>query len=623
MIECVINGHKTYPSVNNGLKIVIENPAMRQKSSYTYDISFPLSIPANAKFFTHVNMINVSVKTREYEDCRLIVNNKVLFSGKGLVVSVSSAEVKLQIVEEVKSSLPEALSRIFIDSIPYKATDPKYFQAIFDYDREGSFDGDEHGLVEWYDAKPELQQKGFLGERGFYTFIRALKGSATGNSIEDFVNVVCLMRAGHVDEWPLYNLAVQPNFLYVLRHCLEHAGYQPDLSTLEVEPWTDLYVCSTVRSLYIGAGLPHWTIAKLVEETEKLFNVSFKFEGNKVTVKKIWDSEPSSIVVLDYEEEFERTYDEEGTEYEDTSNLAYQLADTHEPTDNISREVLNKFGVKEYASESLMRSAVSRMNAKEKTTSFFSCPEYPYIFYYHVAEEEGDASELRPVGVFRPLYRDFSSDNEKPLNITPVGTETDNMQIPLLTLIGKDDVGRFRYYYTDNASVRMAYPVANEFEVHEEWITVQDVVEDGSSMEDEEDEIPMELMFVGPMATKAEEVNVGYMYSAKIITAIINLGVPSDFLYKLGVKMASLALNSCRNLKCIGDFHVTRTQIDKSTGFNSHEETIFKFVSTVTPAIGSIFLIGNKRYIAKQLELQLREDGLSKEITGHFYALDS
>ena len=72
---------------------------------------------------------------------------------------------------------------------------------------------------------------------------------------------------------------------------------------------------------------------------------------------------------------------------------------------------------------------------------------------------------------------------------------------------------------------------------------------------------------------------------------------------------------------CMGDNHVTQLQIDQASAFNKNEELITKFLSDDVPPVSRVFVIANKRYIAKQLEIQVNEDGVAHEITGHFYEL--
>ena len=252
MIKCYINGNEVFPSLKNGLKMVIENPNMRDKSSYTYDITFPMDILENVKCFSGISRASVTVRNRTFEDCRLMANDKLLFQGKGIVSMVNNEEVKLQIVQEEKSNIPSVFSSRYIDLLEYPAVNSRFKQAVFDYGGD-TFAGDEHGLIDWTDVKTELQENRFLGEQGKYTFIMTLKGDATGEDIEDFVNVCCCNDEGYA--WPLYHLAVQPNLMYVLRQVLASAGYSADLSAIDCEPWNDRSVQhADVRRPYQRSG---------------------------------------------------------------------------------------------------------------------------------------------------------------------------------------------------------------------------------------------------------------------------------------------------------------------------------------------------------------------------------
>lgn len=616
MIECRINGTKIYPSLNSGLKIVIENPAMRDKSSYTYDILFPLDLPQNAWFFSHLGHLSVGVKNREYDDCRLILDNKVLFSGKGIVTAVTQSEVKMQIIQEISSSIPGVFSGVFIDKIDYPAVDSRFKQPKFD-DGSETFNGDSNRLMEFTNAKSDLTNKSFVGERFKYTFVTTVPGDVSVEGAEQLVNAYCLAIGSDEAFYAMYNLAVQPNLMYVLKQILASKGYTCDISSIDTEPWNDLYICSSVRTLKIAESLPHWTVEKFLQEIGKLFNISWRWDelNRSARAVKLWENSASECVKLEPIGEFEKNYDEEGQEYADTSNLTYALSDTHDGMDSVEREPVEHFGIKSYATEDLMQYTVSMMSEKEKKTSFFANKERPELFYWHESDEEGDEEGLRTVGLFRPLFRDLTADNSKELNIIPVAIEDD--KIPFFpTVWDRKGTGRRLY---GSARSNFPRPVVYPKDYVEDYISVQDVVEAGDSIEDIEDDTPIEIMFVSPLGM--QNITVPGLMPGQ--TIMVPAAVNNNHIYRHGLKAASLSLNECNSLKCIGELHVSQMQIDKSSGFNKNEESIIKFIKENIPPIGNIFLIRNKRYIAKQMEIQLNENGFSKEITGHFYALDS
>lgn len=623
MIECRINGSKTHPSLSAGLKIVIENPAMREKSSYTYDILFPLDVPQNVEFFSHLGHLSVGVKHREYDDCRLILDNKVLFAGKGIVTAVNQSEVKMQIIQEVVTGIPEVFSGVYIDKVYYPPIDSRFKQAQFDNGGD-TFDGDEHAMISFTSAYNDLNNNKFVGERFKYTFVTTVPGDASVDSAEHLMNAFCFQYRDNEAAYAMYNLAVQPNLMYVLKQILSSKGYSYDISCIDTEPWNDLYVCSSTRTLNIGEALPHWTIEKFLNEIGKLFNVSWNWdeENHSVSAVKIWENSASESVKLETVGEFEKNYDEDGQEYSDTSNLTYALSDTHDGLDTIEREALEHFGVKMYATETAMRNAVAQLNEKDKKTSFFSNSERPELYYWHESDEDGDTEGLQPVGLFRPLFRDLTADNKKDLNIIPVAIEDD--EIPFFPVV------RARYdgfYLMGSLPANIPRPVVYPTEYVEDYISVQDVIEGGDSIDDKEDETPIEIMFVNPLGVMNFNKEVSYQFIYLITNneynSIANTAGTNNYPYHYGLKPASLSLNECNSMKCIGEMHISQMQIDKATGFKKNEETILKFIRDSIPPINNIFLIRNKRYLAKQLEIQLTENGFSKEITGHFYELDS
>lgn len=623
MIKCYINGNEVFPSLKNGLKMVIENPNMRDKSSYTYDITFPMDILENVKCFSGISRASVTVRNRTFEDCRLMANDKLLFQGKGIVSMVNNEEVKLQIVQEEKSNIPSVFSSSYIDLLEYPAVNSRYKQAVFD-DGGSSFDGDGHGLIDWTDVKTELQENRFLGEQGKYTFIMTLKGDATGEDIEDFVNVCCCNDEGYA--WPLYHLAVQPNLMYVLRQVLASAGYSADLSAIDCEPWNDLYICSCNITLDIAEALPHWTCKKFLEEIEKLFNISFEWNTGYVRAVKLWEREASQTVEIETEDEFERNYDEEGQAYADTSNLTYNLGDTHDPKDTVSREAVQKYGVRRYPSMAALEAALQTMTEKEKKTSFFAISERPELYYFHESTEESDTDCLKPTGLFRPMFRDLDSDSTTDLNITPVAIE--NEDSPFWPILRNYPGGGHdpRFYMINVYRAVFQYPVTQPKEIHDDYVSVQDVVEEGSGIDDDEDTSQMDIMFVSPLNTADVPVIIDHQVApygqySSMQTVTVPKAKTDDHLFRTGEKNASLALNGCTTMICMGDNHVTQLQIDQASAFNKNEELITKFLSDDVPPVSRVFVIANKRYIAKQLEIQVNEDGVAHEITGHFYEL--
>ena len=55
MITCVINKKVAYPATEEKIKVTLNNPYIQDSGSYTYDISFPMSIHANQLLFGNIH----------------------------------------------------------------------------------------------------------------------------------------------------------------------------------------------------------------------------------------------------------------------------------------------------------------------------------------------------------------------------------------------------------------------------------------------------------------------------------------------------------------------------------------------------------------------------------------
>ena len=98
MIYCVLDGDRVYPSLSSNIKITRENPELKDKGSYTLDVTFPMSLYENQVKFRHLNRIDVRLSKNNYKSATLYVDRVAVISGIGVITSVSNKEVKLQIM---------------------------------------------------------------------------------------------------------------------------------------------------------------------------------------------------------------------------------------------------------------------------------------------------------------------------------------------------------------------------------------------------------------------------------------------------------------------------------------------------------------------------------------------
>ena len=73
MIYCILDGDKIYPSLSSNIKITRENPDLKDKGSYTLDVTFPMDIFENRKKFRNLNRIDVSELDPRLKECEITV----------------------------------------------------------------------------------------------------------------------------------------------------------------------------------------------------------------------------------------------------------------------------------------------------------------------------------------------------------------------------------------------------------------------------------------------------------------------------------------------------------------------------------------------------------------------
>ena len=126
MIQCIIDGKVGYPDTKNKIKVTYENQYVNDSGSYTYQINFPMSIMVNKALFGNVDRFDVKKTIPDFEDCRLLVDNRLIISGKGTVISITNDSVKLQIVGgKSRIKYNSKFTSHFIDEIDYHDTGVK------------------------------------------------------------------------------------------------------------------------------------------------------------------------------------------------------------------------------------------------------------------------------------------------------------------------------------------------------------------------------------------------------------------------------------------------------------------------------------------------------------------
>lgn len=621
MIQCSINAQVAYPSTADKIKVTYANQFIEDSGTYTYEISFPMSLHANQVVFANLNRFDVHKRTEAYEDCKLYADNRLIISGKGTVTAVSESTVKLQIVGgKSRIKYNSRFESHYIDEIDYPPVQivsgidaKRYAQLSMSY-----VDASKNPSLLMVDLSNSVR----VGQPGVALFYPIY--DETNDCVSNYLQVSTWSKL-KVDgvvypkgtmaymQW----LAVQPNLLYVLERILLSEGYSIKRNDFDVEPWSRLYIASARRSCSIKDALPHWSVYTFIEEFRKLFNASFVFDEVSKTVSIMATNELTSNEAVSYDclDEYSSEYDEDGLANLATSNVEFQFDDStgRDWRECIPLSVLKNFPVKSYDSVDSMTTAAQSMTAKERRTTIFKVDNTYYIWYVN---DDGGSEQRTLCGLFNPIVRDKESDNVVDLKMIPVAM----VQRKRYT-----DKSAFHFADSmDNAVVIMpsmsntkdaSLDAMTKDDDGNYYISVQDAMQGSELTSDEESaNETMRLFFSG-----------NYVRNVNSNITVIRSSMGNENpLYRYPICLtdyrmypAFTGVGESVSLSLDSLPHNRGVTVD----IDSHNLYCIKFLTDEIPDPTNIFIFRNRRFICQKLELHVSDDGISRLKTGYFYEI--
>lgn len=650
MLICTLDGKKGYPSTKNNIKVTLENPFVKDSGTYSYDIIFPMEIDANRRLFANVHRLDVKKTATTFEQCLLYVDNRLVMQGKGIITAITNDTVKVQIVGgKSRIKYNSKFENHYIDEIDYPRVVPTCGfndRVVGNSSTFGHPDIKGGGIT-----AISLTESNFVGQPGVAAF----------NPIWDETNDTCSngicvdyfsylgVRPKGVDENCLgafmYNLAVQPYLMYVLRKVIEHEGYTLQRNDYDVEPWNRLVIASARKSVRIKDALPHWTVYRFFDEIRKFFNATFLFDEEQKTVSIIDSNDLLNNDSVHYpcRDEFSTDYAQDGLKSLVSSNLRYKFGDSSERSwrDCIPQEVIKSFNVKEYVD-------FDALSKKEKLTTIMSNFGLYYIYADVVDEKNPDRNEMvgrvTSCGFFNPLVRDDKSGEFMELSIIPVAV--------VMKKLSHDNEWIKKYDRLYECTWDYYYPIPSVSNVKESglkdmekdddgdyYLSVQKALEEGIDKEEEEktqDDV-MCVMFQAKKIYNRSVIGFPFLPSAtsdkgrEYARCPITYtdwrmymrypGMPSNddgdsgslsLQPSLGLDFPSFA--NAPKTKTLGDF-CSNVHVD------AHHTIVIKFLTDDVPDPRKIYVFENKRFICQKIEINVSDDGIDKEKTGYFSEL--
>lgn len=649
MITCSINGQTAYPDTAQKIKVTYANQYVEDSGSYTYEVQFPMAILANKRIFSNVDRFDVVKSLDDFDDCRLLADNRLVISGKGTVTSITDTTVKLQIIGgKSRIKYDAKLDTHYIDDMDFP--DVVITKGI---DRDGysklglsqvTLDKDATFLMvdftDWH----------FVGQPGVCAFnpIEDETNNTTANQLY-IVNWDKLKVNGV--SWPtgtkrvyMSRLAVQPYLMYVIKTVIENEGYTLLSNDFDTEPWNRLIIANATRTVRIKDALPHWTVYKLLDEVRKLFNASILFDEAKRTVSIVAQNELLNNGNSSYtcSDEFTSEYDEDGLKNLATSNIEYAFdnAVNRSWRETISQSVFKNYETKTYDTTVAMQTAAKAMSKRERLTTIFKVGSTYYVFAnedYFGNETEDENSLV--VGFFNPYIRDMDSDEYTDLAICPAATYLRKR------LLDNEKNGIFKYLDGFGFSGYIPLPSAENTKQAtleemtsdddgEYYYSVKDAMQGSESSETEEaDESSMPVMFQGRRLFNIDSMKL-VAYDKKLSGEDTQKRYPVTFTdYRNfpawnGENGTSLSLEALPAKAVGGTFGGgrggstgTTTRYDNGATVDKHHQTKITFFTDSIPDPALIYIFHNKRYICGKIEIEVTNEGVSREKTGYFYEI--
>lgn len=622
MITCVINGMAAYPAASQSIKLTYANQYVTDDGEYSYDINFPMSIMDNRRVFHNVSRFDVSKVTQKFNDCKLYVSGRLILSGVGTIISVTEAEIKLQIVGgKSRIKYNDRMTKHYIDEISYGTADKP------GYTVDKGWSQGFKNLQKINDIyRLDEDKSKFLGVEGKWCFVPVR--DETNDMIANFVGVDRTKQFIGYNAPFVMNLAVQPNLMYIFRKVVEYEGYTLKRNDFDCKPWNLLYIASAYKTRELRKALPHWSSYTFIEEFRKLFNATIVFDDIRKTCSVINASELTTADSVEIEplDEYTTDYDEDGSlSTSSTANLEYNLGDSanRDNYEVISKKVFNSF-------ESFHSEEISLDNQFISTTMLWSEKKKRQTIienfgdYYIYVEDENGKKSWELSGIWSPLIRDKSSEDYVDLNISPAAQVVEDINFKTGLLEDKYYEKRCLLSIPNNKE-----PDSKDCDIDEDgysYTSVQDALDDESMLDTTEDEQEcMNIFFILPGRVQIGDPNTTSLSwvgnKSRWPQFLTDYRINEDYRYSgiadIFYDFYSLSLRKKREIgaTCLGSLHDNGLKIDNKNCLQ------VKFKSEVIPDPSNTYIIHNKKYVCEKIELEVKDDQIEPIFVGYFYMM--
>lgn len=588
-VRLYLDNQEVITDTSQEIKITRENPYFTLSDSYTLDVSIPLSILQNRKFFGSIQKLE---KKREYREfaCRLYCSNSLLMEGTARIVQSTESVVKVQIASGVSAlKMSSEQEGTYIDNL---ITEKEGFAINLTNNLDfGALAGNSHTGYGF----PILDN--------------------TNDIVVNLANMqLLLFRSCQYS-------SECPKLLDIARLIASKMGYTLDLSILP-EACQSIYIVSATNG-NIGKKIPHWTVKEFFKQFQNFFGCTLVRSGNKalrlVPLDNFAQNPVTTITPLsEFQAEYSKEDDAEGIM---NRNVEFEMENSTSET--VDEEILEQAKyTSEYSDAGVMNNAFKNDSEEVRMHKIYNLNGELYVGW----ETGENTYDLKRVAPFNPLKRFEGADSVK-LKISPAYMEEDveceiydthdlfissyachlNISIPSVS----NPYG---------ASLNPGWNYAGTENDEQYRPTLQSLVEGSETIVSNEEK--SDVMSVAFLDGREETVTaVSESFGGKTFQYKIHLAFTDcNFKKQLSNNRSKWSF-SLKDLKGY-DFYLG--QLHKINFRCSHNvKHIFKFLSDSIPDADNIFIIGGKRYACEKIEASIKQGDLDKLMTGYFYEIVS
>ena len=588
-VRLYLDNQEVITDTSQEIKITRENPYFTLSDSYTLDVSIPLSILQNRKFFGSIQKLE---KKREYREfaSRLYCSNSLLMEGTARIVQSTESVVKVQIASGVSAlKMSSEQEGTYIDNL---ITEKEGFAINLTNNLDfGALAGNSH--------------------------------TGYGFPILDNTNDIVVNLANmHLILFRSCQYSSEcPKLLDIARLIASKMGYTLDLSILP-EACQSIYIVSATNG-NIGKKIPHWTVKEFFKQFQNFFGCTLVRSGNKalrlVPLDNFAQNPVTTITPLsEFQAEYSKEDDAEGIM---NRNVEFEMENSTSET--VDEEILEQAKyTSEYSDAGVMNNAFKNDSEEVRMHKIYNLNGELYVGW----ETGENTYDLKRVAPFNPLKRFEGADSVK-LKISPAYMEEDVE----CEIYDTNDLFISSYACHFNisipsvsnpygASLNPGWNYAGTENDEQYRPTLQSLVEGSETIVSNEEK--SDVMSVAFLDGREETVTaVSESFGGKTFQYKIHLAFTDcNFKKQLSNNRSKWSF-SLKDLKGY-DFYLG--QLHKINFRCSHNvKHIFKFLSDSIPDADNIFIIGGKRYACEKIEASIKQGDLDKLMTGYFYEIVS